>query len=121
MNAHRLLEGSWIGATDFREVAEYIDADSDEEREEIDAKELGQSLAQPLTEVPCMGPGELKVAPKLEDETAEESMKASRLTDKPVDSHKTEYFGMSTQKKDNTAQPNEALARKFDWVPQLLI
>ena len=24
-NAHRLLEGSWIGTTDFREVAEYID------------------------------------------------------------------------------------------------
>ena len=46
-----MLEGSWIGTTtDFREVAEYIDDDSDEEREEIDAKELGESWAQPLTE-----------------------------------------------------------------------
>ena len=31
-NAHRLLECSWIGTTDFREVAEYIDDDSDKER-----------------------------------------------------------------------------------------
>ena len=49
------MEGSWIGTTDFREVAELIDDDSDEEREEVDARELGESLAQPLTEVPCMG------------------------------------------------------------------
>ena len=28
-NAYRLLEGSWIGTTDFREVAEFIDDDSD--------------------------------------------------------------------------------------------
>ena len=38
VNAHRVLEISWIGATDFREVAEFIDDDSDEE---IDARELG--------------------------------------------------------------------------------
>jgi hypothetical protein len=40
-NAHRLLEGSWIGTTDFREVAEYIDDDSDEEkgRQEEEDKE----------------------------------------------------------------------------------
>ena len=36
-NAHRLLEGSWIGTTDFREVAEYIDDDSDEEAIDITA------------------------------------------------------------------------------------
>ena len=52
-------------------MAEYIDDDSDKEREEIDAKELGESWAQPLTEVPCMGPRELKVAPKEKAETAE--------------------------------------------------
>jgi hypothetical protein len=28
------LEGSWIGTTDFREVAEFIDDDLDEEVEE---------------------------------------------------------------------------------------
>ena len=33
-NAHRLIECSWIGTTDFREVAEFIDDDSDEEVEE---------------------------------------------------------------------------------------
>ena len=44
-NAHRLLEGSWIGTTDFRELAEFIGDDSDEEREEVDAKEPGESLA----------------------------------------------------------------------------
>ena len=32
-NAHRLLEGSWIGTADFREVAEYIDDGSDEDQE----------------------------------------------------------------------------------------
>ena len=108
-NAHRLIEGSWIGTTDFQEVATYIDDNSDEDEEE--------EVAQPLTEVPCMGPGELKVAPKLKEETAEESMKASRLTDQPFEPHKTECFEMSTQKKDNTAQPFEALARKFQRVP----
>ena len=65
-NAHRLLEVSWIGTTDFREVAEYIGDDSDEETE---VKELGECLAKPLTEVPCMGPGELETAPKEEPET----------------------------------------------------
>ena len=30
-NAHRLLEGAWIGTTDFRESYEFIDDDSDEE------------------------------------------------------------------------------------------
>ena len=34
-NSHRLLQGSWIGTTDFREVAEYIDDDSDEEAFDI--------------------------------------------------------------------------------------
>ena len=33
-NAHRLLESSWIGTTDFRETADYVDDDSDEERDE---------------------------------------------------------------------------------------
>ena len=72
-------------------MAEYIDDDSDEEREEVDAKELGESLAQPLTEVPCMGPGELKVGPKEKAEIAQESVKAPRLTGKPVEPQKTEY------------------------------
>ena len=30
--AHRVLEGAWLGTTDFREVAEFIDDESDEER-----------------------------------------------------------------------------------------
>ena len=33
-NAHRVLEGSWIGTTDFRETSEFIDDDSDEDQEE---------------------------------------------------------------------------------------
>ena len=40
-NAHRLLEGSWIGTTDFREVAGLIDDDSDEDQEEERKTELG--------------------------------------------------------------------------------
>ena len=39
-NAHRLLEGSWIGATDFREVAEYVDDDSVEEKERKEEERL---------------------------------------------------------------------------------
>jgi hypothetical protein len=35
-NAHRLLEGTWLGTTDFRETSECIDDDSDEE---VDHKE----------------------------------------------------------------------------------
>jgi hypothetical protein len=38
-NAHRVLEGTWLGTTDFREVAEYIDDDSDEEADEDPTKE----------------------------------------------------------------------------------
>ena len=45
-NAHRLLEGPWIGTTDFREVAEFID-DSDEDQEEEQKTELGECLAKP--------------------------------------------------------------------------
>ena len=30
-NAHRLLEGAWVGTTDFREIAEYVDDDTDED------------------------------------------------------------------------------------------
>ena len=35
-NAHRMLESSWIGTTDFRESADYIDDDTDEELERKD-------------------------------------------------------------------------------------
>ena len=59
-NAHRLLEGSLIGTTDFREVADYIDDDSDEDQEE----EPGKRLAKPLTEDLRLRPGELEKAPK---------------------------------------------------------
>ena len=38
-NAHRVLEGAWLGTTDFREVAEFIDDDSDEERAQDSAEE----------------------------------------------------------------------------------
>ena len=30
-NSHRMLEGSWIGTTDFREASEFIEDDSDDE------------------------------------------------------------------------------------------
>ena len=30
-NAHRMIEGTWIGTTDFRETSELTDDDSDEE------------------------------------------------------------------------------------------
>ena len=33
-NAHRVLEGSWMGTTDFRETSEFIDDDSGEDQEE---------------------------------------------------------------------------------------
>ena len=45
-NANRLLEGSWIGTTDFSEVAEYIDNDSDEDQEEERKTQLGECLAR---------------------------------------------------------------------------
>jgi hypothetical protein len=38
-NAHRVLEGTWLGTTDFRESTECIDDDSDEEVEETEVKE----------------------------------------------------------------------------------
>ena len=38
-NAHRLLVGAWIGTTDFGEVSEYIDDDSDEDIEVDDPEE----------------------------------------------------------------------------------
>ena len=84
-----------MGTTDFREVAEYIDDDSDEETE---VKELGECSANPLTEVPCMGTGELRTAPKegLEDE---DSVKAPRLTGKPVEPQKTQYYDLSPPRK----------------------
>jgi hypothetical protein len=36
-NAHRMLESAWLGTTDFRETAEYIDDDSDEDKNEDSA------------------------------------------------------------------------------------
>ena len=52
-NAHGLLEGAWLGTTDFREVAEYIDDDSDEEIDEPDEeeeeKELGETANTAVT------------------------------------------------------------------------
>ena len=92
-----LLEGSWVGTTDFREVAEFIDDDSDEE---VDERELGECLAKPLTEVPRAGPGELKVAPK--EEPAEESTKVSRLTEPSVEPRETQYFALSPQRNLST-------------------
>ena len=46
-NAHRLLEAAWIGTTDFREVAEYVDDDSDEEVQNVyesDAERGGKNF-----------------------------------------------------------------------------
>ena len=76
-NAHRFLEGSWIGTTDFREVAEFVDDDWDEE---VKVKELGECLANPLTEVPNVGLGKQKTAPKETEDPAEESMKEASLS-----------------------------------------
>ena len=59
-NAHRLLEGPWIGTTDFREVAEFIDDDSDEEEAEEEREAEGER--------------------KAEEETAEDSPKVARPT-----------------------------------------
>ena len=47
-NAHRMLQGSWIGTTDFREVAEYIDDDSDEEA--IESTMVSQGTGAQLSE-----------------------------------------------------------------------
>ena len=68
-------------------------------------------MAKPPTEDPCMGPGELETAPKEEPEI-EESVKAPRLTGKPVEPQKTQYYDLSPQKELREAQPLEALARK---------
>ena len=93
-------KGSWIGVTDFREVAEYIDDDSDEETE---VKELGECLAKPLTEVPFMGPGQLETAPKEELEF-EESVKAPRLTGKPL-SRRRRNITTPARRKTTTRNP----------------
>ena len=37
-NAHRMLDSAWLGTTDFRETSEYIDDDSDEEKEDGSAE-----------------------------------------------------------------------------------
>ena len=86
-----------VGTTDFREVAEFIDDDSDEE---VEVKELRECLAKPLTKVPRVWPGELKTAPEETEDPAEESMKASRLTEPSVEPRQTEYFTLSPQKRD---------------------
>ena len=78
-------------------------------------------MAQPLTEVPCMGPGELKVGPKEKAESVEDSVKAPTLTGKPIEPQKTEYYTLSPQKKDTTAQPLEAPARTFNRPNQQLL
>ena len=77
-------------------------------------------MAKPLTKDLCVGPGELKTAPKEEERKTEESMKASR----PAESSAgpgviTQYFDMdmSPPRKDREAQPVGVLARKLQGVP----
>jgi hypothetical protein len=77
-------------------------------------------LAKPLTKDLCVGPGELKTAPKEEERKTEESMKASRPAESsagPGDA--TQYYDidMSPPRKDREAQPVGALARKLQGVP----
>ena len=43
-HAHRLLEGAWIGTTDFRENVEYIDDDSDEGSDDGDRQTAGEVI-----------------------------------------------------------------------------
>ena len=43
-HAHRLLEGAWIGTTDFRENVEYIDDDSDEGSDDGDRQAAGEVI-----------------------------------------------------------------------------
>ena len=79
-NAHRLLEGSWLGTTDFREVAEFIDDDSDEYREEEGKEEVQEE--------------ELAKEPRVPEEEA-------RRAEAPVDpcaSPECQYFELSPQK-----------------------
>ena len=81
-------------------------------------------MAKPLTKDLCLRPGELKTAPKEEEENAEESMKASR----PAESSAgpgviTQYFDMdmSPPRKDREAQPFGELARKLQGVPPAVL
>ena len=78
-------------------------------------------MAEPLTKDLCVRPGELETAPKLKEETAEESMKASRPTLPSVGPQPIEYFEMSPQKKDREGQPLGELARKLQRVPPAVL
>lgn len=46
-NAHRLLDRSWIGTTDVREVADYVDDDSDEEQKRSEGEEDDNQHEEP--------------------------------------------------------------------------
>ena len=116
-NSLRLLEGSWIGTTDFRVVAEFIDDDSDEEQDEDRKTELGECLAKPLTKDLCVRPGEVETAPKEEERKTEESMKASRPAEPSAGPGTT-----TPPSKDQEAQPHGDLARKLQEVsPAILL
>ena len=108
-NAHRLLEGSWLGTTDFQEVAEYIDDDSDEDWEEEDEEDVQEE--------------ELAKEPRVPEEEARRVETAVE----PRVSPECEYFELSPQK-DKTAPPQslnsltesavekyEARLARFSW------
>ena len=96
-NAHRLLEGPWIGTTDFRESAEFIDDDSDEESQLLGNKDAEKE-----------DPGDEKKEAAEEDTSADKSRPKEEAAG-------TEYFMLSPVKTD-AAQPvedKEELARKL--------
>ncbi len=109
-NAHRLLEGSWIGTTDFREVAEYIDDDSDEEAIDISTTTTtttttSEPLAEDKETQALRGGAEKAEAQDLRG-GAENS------------SRRTEYFDLSPDKQaERKAHPLEVLARKLPEGP----
>jgi hypothetical protein len=81
-NAHRMLESAWLGTTDFRESTEFIDDDSDEEKERS------------------------ATSPRLAER---ESPSGGTSAEPQAEPQKTEYFELSPAKSQNSAAQSELL------------
>ena len=84
-NAHRVLDGAWIGTTDFRESSEFIDDDSDDDAEGADRameeeEDLGNaaSAAKPLGEEADVKYYDLATPPEKSDPVCRQLFSAAR-------------------------------------------
>jgi hypothetical protein len=114
-NAHRLLQGSWIGTTDFREVAEYIDDDSDEEAIDITAT---TTTTTTTTTGPVVEDKETQDLHGGAEKAEAQDLRGGAEKQAENSSRRTEYFDLDlSPDKQKTTHPLEALARKLPGGP----